>query len=263
MTELFQGMGDYGLLVGAMIWGILHGLTPHGHSWLVLLPFALGGINTRGMTRMATAYCVGMMVAAAATGALLGLLASIIPEGWHQGVEIGIGLLLLTVGVVFIVKPLSVHHAIDHICHEECQSGEERALLRTGTLGAMFMLGVMSMLIPCPTNIPMYAALTAGSRSPLAGATYFTVYALFTSASILFVAIAMVRARSLVVTIEKRGYRKLIWRFSGIIILAVSGWLLWLGTHDHDHGHGHTPQAPGVHQDLHDGAHVHEGEGVE
>lgn len=257
MAEFFQGAGSVGLMIGAIVWGILHGLTPHGHSWLVLLPFALGGMNTRGMLRMALAYCGGMVVTAAATGALLGLIVSSIPERWHHGVELGVGILLLIIGLVFIVRPLSAHHAIDHICHEECQSGEERALLRAGTMGAMFMLGVMSMLIPCPTNLPMYAALTAGSRTPWDGAAFFTVYALFTSASIIFVALAMVRARSLIALIEQRGYRTVIWRISGFIILAAAGWLIWLGTHEHDHGHhGHGHQhAPAIHQEIHDHGH--------
>lgn len=249
MAEFFHGAGSVGLLLGAMVWGVLHGLTPHGHSWLVFLPFALGGMQTRGMLRMALAYCAGMVVTAAATGALLGLLASIIPHAWHQRIELGVGVLLLLIGLVFIMRPLSVHHAIDHICKEDCQSGEERALLRAGTMGAMFMLGVMSMLVPCPTNIPMYAALTAGSRSSLMGASLFTVYALFTSASIIFVAVAMVRARTLVETIERRGYRAIIWRISGIILLGVAGWMIWLGTHAHDHGHTHP--VPGIEQEGH------------
>ena len=51
-----------GLLIGTILWGILHGLTPHGHSWLVLLPFALGGAKEKGMLRVAFFYSLGMVI---------------------------------------------------------------------------------------------------------------------------------------------------------------------------------------------------------
>jgi len=215
-----------GLVFGAIFWGILHGLTPHGHSWLVLLPFALGGIKERGMLRMALVYSAGMVVTAAATGALLGLIFSRIPEAWHHTLQFGIAGVIVIVGLVVMFRPLSIHHAIDHICGESCQSGEEKALLRKGTLGAMFMLGVMSMLIPCPTNIWVYALPTL-TGSPLVGALIFTTYALFTGIAITLVAVAMVRARGFVQALEQRGYRLLILRFSGIVVLGVGLWLFW------------------------------------
>ena len=165
----FNVTSDFGLVIGMMLWGVLHGLTPHGHSWLVLLPFALGGSIARGMLRMSLAYSLGIIITAAATGALLGLLSSYIPAAWHVGIELAIGVLLLVVGLSFLLKPLSIHHAIDHICSEACASGEEKALVRTGTSGAMFMLGVMSMLIPCPTIMPVYSLL-AVTHSALKGA---------------------------------------------------------------------------------------------
>lgn len=210
-----------------------------------MVPLALGGIKTRAMYRLALVYSLGMLVTAAATGALLGLIFTQIPEGWHQGIEIMLGSALLVMGIAFMLRPLSVHHAIDHICSEECQSGEEKALLRSGTSGAMFVLGAMSMLIPCPTNAWFYIAAPTLSRSPLTGALVFSVYALFTGVAVTVVAVAMVRARGLIEALERRGFRMLILRLSGIIVLAMGGWMLWLGTHPHEHGAG---ERPGIHQ---------------
>lgn len=222
----FSASTDMGLLLGAVLWGILHGLTPHGHSWLVLLPFALGGINRRGMLRMALAYSLGMVIAAAGTGALLGLIFSLIPEAWHHLLELAVGVLMVLVGLTFLLKPLSVHHAIDHICSEACHSGEEKALVRTGTTGALFMLGVMSMLIPCPTNVWVYT-LPAVAQSPLKGLVLFTTYAAFSALAITLVAVSMVHARGLVTALDQRGYRLVILRLSGVLVLGVGVWMLW------------------------------------
>jgi len=226
----FAVTSDIGLLIVMMLWGVLHGLTPHGHSWLVLLPFALGGINRRGMLRMSLAYSLGIIVTAAATGALLGWLSSKIPAAWHVEIELAIGILLLIVGISFLLKPLSVHHAIDHICSEECASGKEKALVRSGTAGAMFMLGAMSMLIPCPTIMPVYTLLME-THSAVKGAILFTIYAIFTSLAINMVALSMVHARKLVTALDQSGYRLLILRLSGVLMLGLAVWMLWMSLH--------------------------------
>ncbi|MHB9023241.1 MAG: urease accessory protein UreH domain-containing protein [Armatimonadota bacterium] len=234
-SDLFH---QYGLLFGAVLWGTLHGLTPHAHSWLVLLPFAIGGIKPRGMLRLALAFSAGLILTAAGTGALLGLLTSYIPEEGHRLVEIGLGGVLALAGLAIMFKPLSVHHAVDHICNEECQPGEVKALARTGTFGALFVLGAMSMLVPCPTNIWIYA-LPAVTQNPLVGMLVFTLYAVFTSLAITGVAVMMTRARPLVANLEKRGFRLVALRLGGLIVLGVGLWLLWLGTHEHEHEHEH------------------------
>jgi len=239
----FNPTTDIGLVLGAIIWGVLHGLTPHGHSWLVLLPFALGGITRRGMLRMSLVYSLGMIVAAAGTGALLGLIFSIIPGSWHHVFEVGVGVLLVMMGLIFLLRPLSVHHAIDHICGEECQSGEEKALLRSGTAGAMFMLGVMSMIIPCPTNIWVYM-LPAVTQSPLKGTLIFTIYAIFTALAINLVAVSMVHARGLVAKLDQSGYRLLILRLSGILVLGIGLWWLWQTLGEQRHEQHPVPALP-------------------
>ncbi len=233
----FNTSSNIGMVISMILWGVLHGLTPHGHSWLVLLPFALGGIGKRGMLRMSLAYSFGIILTAAVTGALLGWLSSHIPNAWHANVELGIGLLLLAVGLSFLFKPLSIHHAIDHICSEECASGEEKKLVRTGTTGAMFMLGVMSMLIPCPTILPVYTLLVV-THSAAKGVIMFTIYALATALAINLVAVSMVHARGLVTALDqKSGYRLLVLRLSGILVLAIALWMLWMSLH---------PQMPGM-----------------
>lgn len=235
-----DGTTPAGGMVLAALWGILHGVTPHGHSWLVLLPFMLGGANVRLMVRVAAAYGLGMVFAAAGTGALLGIVSSRIPEGWHNGVETAVGVLLVASGLIFIIKPLSAHHAVDHLCSEHCHSGEEKALLRTGTFGAMFLLGMAGISMPCPTNIPVYA-LPVASGSPLMGALVFITYALTTSLTILGIAVATVRARTVVEALDRRGTRQAIWRISGVIVLAAGLYMLSLGLRPHDHGdHDHA-----------------------
>jgi sulfite exporter TauE/SafE len=242
MHQLFDNVPP---LIGAILMGILHGLTPHGHSWLVLLPFALGGINARGMLRLAIAYGLGMIVVAAATGAVLGALAHAVPEAWHQGVEIGIGVMLTVMGLAFIIRPDSVHHTMDHICSEHCHSTGEQKLLRSGTMTGLFLMGVLSMLIPCPTNYWLYGQSFA-TRSVAEGALIFVTYAVSTSLAVGAVAKLMVTSRAMLAPLERKGNRLLILRLSGLIVLLAGAWMLWLGTHPHDHDahehdHGRRP----------------------
>lgn len=226
-------------LIGAILWGILHGLTPHGHSWLVLLPFALGGVNARGMLRLAAAYGLGMIVVAAATGAALGALAQVVPESWHQGVEIGIGVMLTVMGLAFVIRPDSVHHAMDHICSEHCHSTGEQKLLRSGTMTGLFLMGVLSMLVPCPTNYWLYGQSFV-TRSPLEGALIFVTYAVSTSITVAVVARVMVTSRAMLAPLERKGNRLLILRVSGLIVLLAGAWMLWIGAHPHVHGDAHA-----------------------
>jgi sulfite exporter TauE/SafE len=222
--------------LGAILWGILHGLTPHGHSWLVLLPFALGGINARGMLRLAVAYGLGMVVVAAATGAVLGTLARAVPEAWHQGVEVGVGVMLAVMGIAFIARPDSVHHTMDHICGEHCHSTGEQKLLRSGTMAGLFLMGILSMLIPCPTNYWLYGQSFV-SRSPLDGALLFIAYAISTSVTVGVVAVLMTTSRNRLAPLEQRSNRLLTFRLSGVVVLLAGAWMLWLGFHPHDHQH--------------------------
>ncbi len=224
-----------GLLFLAIFWGLLHGLTPHGHSWLVLLPFAMGGMKTKTMLRVAAFFCLGMILTALAGGLILGWLIEHVPSTLHRYIEAAMGVLLVISGILFLARPLTIHHAIDHLCNEHCHTGEEAKLLHTGTYSAMFLLGVISMAIPCPTNIPMYIAITSGARGPVLGMVLFVTYALSTSIAIMFVAVAMTRARKLVEILEQRGYRLLIWRLSGAIVLAAGLYLVYLGLVDNDH----------------------------
>jgi hypothetical protein len=215
-----------GLLL--MFWGFVHGLTPHGHSWLILLPLAMGGMKARELLRLSLAYCVGLIIAAAAEGALLGALFGLIPEAWHRGLLIAVGATLVTVGLIIVFRPLTVHHAIGHICGEHCETDEERALLRTGTWGAMFTMGVMSMVVPCPNTIfviPLVGAL----RNPMAGALVFMLYALFTSFAVIVVALGMVKAHKLVERLEHSNYRHTILRVSGLIIAGFGIWMAVVG----------------------------------
>ncbi len=238
--------GLLGIILLVIMVGILHGLTPHGHSWLVLLPFALGGVRARVMLRFALAFSLGMLLAAAAAGAFIGFLTSKIPDEWHHGLEFVLGGVLAVVGLLFLVRPLSVHHAIDHLCTEECHPGEERVLLKSGTTRALFLVGVMSVLLPCPTNVWVYT-LPVAAKSISMSMLILTIYAFFSGATITTVAILMVRARKLVESLDQRGHRLLILRFSGIIVLAMGLWLVWHTWQEHRH-ESHTARAAVIRQ---------------
>jgi nickel/cobalt transporter (NicO) family protein len=221
-------MGFWSTTLLLAFWGFVHGLTPHGHSWLILLPLAMGGMKARELLRLAFAYCAGLIVAAAAEGALLGALFGLIPEGWHTGLLIAVGIVLFVVGITIVFRPLTVHHAIGHICGENCETDEERALLRTGTWGAMFTMGVMSMVVPCPSTVFVYPLIGA-LRNPALGALVFVLYACFTSLAVIAVAFGMVKARGLVERLEHSNYRHTVLRVSGLIIAAFGVWMAFKG----------------------------------
>ncbi len=125
---------------------------------------------------------------------------------------------------------------MDHICGEHCHTSGEQKLLRSGTIAGLFVVGIFSMLIPCPTNYWLYGQSFV-SRSPVDGAILFVAYALSTSVTICVVAMLMASSRALLAPLERKGNRLLILRLSGLIVLLAGAWMLWLGFHPHDHQH--------------------------
>jgi nickel/cobalt transporter (NicO) family protein len=230
--------------IAAVSAGLLHGLTPHGHSWLVLLPIALGpGVTRQRMARFAVAYSLGMLATAVVIGAALGAVSQFIPESWHEWMVFGVAGLLIILGLTALIRPLNVHHAIDHLCYEHCDADHTPPKLRSGSLWVVFSLGVMSMLVPCPSVAGIYAAF-ALTQTWYWGATVFGVYALCTGLTITIVAITIVSAKTVLQSLAKKNNRLLIWRLNGIIFVLVGAYMVVTAFQEHANEASHSSAVP-------------------
>ncbi|MBW1823152.1 MAG: sulfite exporter TauE/SafE family protein, partial [Deltaproteobacteria bacterium] len=153
-------------LQASIMLGLLHGISPCGHSWPILAPFC---ITAKGMKKCINVwffFCLGTTIACAFLGVIFGALGSIIPHTWDIYFGMGTAGILVILGIVVIFKPHWLHFEDEE--EEEVLKGAlnstEQALKFTtskkrfkhGIYWGMFTLGFINMIIPCPTAAVMY-----------------------------------------------------------------------------------------------------------
>ena len=81
------------LLVAAIqssfLLGLIHGVNPCGHSWLVLAPFVVGEKRGRTIALLTSAFLAGTALACLVLGVSLGSISSLIPPAATTWVEVG------------------------------------------------------------------------------------------------------------------------------------------------------------------------------
>ncbi|HKL48220.1 MAG TPA: sulfite exporter TauE/SafE family protein [Desulfuromonadales bacterium] len=227
----------------SIILGLVHGVNPCGHSWLVLAPFVVGEKRGRKVAFLTFAFLAGTTLACLVLGVTLGAVSAVIPEAMEHWVEVGTSVLLIILGAVLIIKPDLIHHHHDeehghdhshdieqiheHEAHQEhahsplplhAQTpGKKRKL--TGL--ALFGIGFVNMIIPCPTVAIMYGyALDSGSA--LKATFVFGVYAVATSIAVGGVIYAIFHVARLLERLSQDWVENALMRGAGVVTIIFA-----------------------------------------
>ncbi|MBM9603636.1 urease accessory protein UreH domain-containing protein [Desulfopila inferna] len=236
--------------------GLLHGVNPCGHSWLVLAPFITGEKNGGRVALLTCAFLGGTALACLALGASLGAISQIVPVHMSAWVEGGTSFILILLGMMLIYNPEILHnhtHGHDHghdehdgSCHStghehshrQCEvqhdhdTSDSLNLFKKLSAStkwlpfALFGIGFVNMIVPCPTAAVMYGyALNAGST--LTATLVFGTYAVSTAIAVGGVIFLIYKATSMASSLQKKWIEPLIMRLSGGVIVVFSAYSLY------------------------------------
>ncbi len=229
--------------------GLLHGVNPCGHSWLVLAPFVSGEKRGSRVTLLTVMFLAGTAAACLVLGASLGAVSQIIPASMGTWVEVVMSIILIMIGLLLLYDPRILHnhdhdhkhdryleHEYSHSCscnhrhHDHSHNtdisviGRIKGLTKNEKLLplALFVIGFVNMIVPCPTAAVMYTyALNAGS---VWNATVvFGTYAVSTAIAVGAVIYLIFRATRMAYSLQKEWVEPFIMRFAGIILIVFSG----------------------------------------
>lgn len=225
--------------------GLLHGINPCGHSWLVLAPFIAGEKNGGRVAVLTCAFLSGTALACLALGASIGTISQFVPLYMGTWVGIGTSIILVILGLLLIYNPHLLHnhehdehhdHGDEHD-HHECKKhshghenhGNRGFLSKLHRLTqdphllpfALFGIGFVNMIVPCPTAAIMYGyALNAGSA--FTATLVFGTYAISTAIAVGGVIYLIFKATSMANSLQKEWVEPLIMRLSGAVIVLFS-----------------------------------------
>lgn len=229
--------------------GLLHGINPCGHSWLVLAPFVTGEKNGNRVALLTCAFLSGTALACLALGASIGAISKFVPLYMGTWVEIGTSVVLIILGLLLIFNPHLLHSHDHEEHHDHCHGhGDEhdhhgckthshthdsqsnswlRYTLHKLTKNnrllpfALFGIGFVNMIVPCPTAAIMYGyALNAGSA--LTATLVFGTYAISTAIAVGGVIYLIFKATSMANSLQKEWVEPLVMRLSGAVIVLFS-----------------------------------------
>ncbi|MBI9111831.1 sulfite exporter TauE/SafE family protein [Maridesulfovibrio ferrireducens] len=229
-------------LQSSLFLGLIHGINPCGHSWLILAPFIYGEKKGGRVFSLTSAFIMGTTLACLVIGFTLGSISLTIPASLTYVVDVITVCVLVALGAVLIIKPELLHghdhdpdqghdhehshnHDPDHHHgHEhDCQCGnhhsESKSAIRSVTFWGLFSVGFFNMVVPCPTVAIMYSyALDSGSV--LKGTAVFASYALGTAIALSVVIYAIYKAAGFVRTLEQGWVEPLVMRTAGVMTIA-------------------------------------------
>lgn len=242
------------LLVAAIqssfLLGLLHGINPCGHSWLVLAPFVSGEKRGARVALLTAMFVGGTAVACLVLGASLGAVSQIMPQSMGVWVEVITSVILIIIGLLLLYDPHILHsHDHDHDHHNHSHScncshnhqhhthnDDHGILARIKSLTknkkllppALFAIGFVNMIVPCPTAAVMYTyALNAGS---VWNATVvFGTYAISTAIAVGAVIYLIFKATTMAHSLQKDWVEPFIMRFAGVVIIIFSGYGMYQG----------------------------------
>ncbi len=234
----------FAALQSSFLLGLIHGVNPCGHSWLVLAPFVTGEKQGQRVAKLTSAFLIGTALACLALGATLGAVSMLLPPRASYWVEISTSTLLMLVGLVLLYDPHILHrhsHHDDHHHHDPTHDHDHHhghcSCSRTGaTTGggntrkwlalSLFAIGFVNMIIPCPTAAVMYGyALNSGST--LTATLVFGSYAISTALAVGLVIYLIFRVTTLAGKMQQEWVEPLIMRSAGLIIIIFSGYGLY------------------------------------
>ncbi len=105
-------------LQSSFLLGLIHGINPCGHSWLVLAPFVAGEKRGQRVAFLTLSFVGGTTAACLVLGATLGSVSAILSPGAGWWVDLLTSLVLLMLGAALLYKP-ELLHSHDHDHHHE------------------------------------------------------------------------------------------------------------------------------------------------
>ncbi|WP_040372841.1 sulfite exporter TauE/SafE family protein [Desulfovibrio oxyclinae] len=236
-------------LQSSLVLGLIHGVNPCGHSWLVLAPFVTGDANGWRVTKLTTAFIMGTTAGCLAIGIALGWLSTGLPESTRHIADLITASVLVVLGGILIWKPHLLHshdhdhehghghhhhehshddhheHAHhdhnDHHAHEHhhgCSCNKPLSA-RKSTVYGLAVLGFVNMIVPCPTVAIMYS-YAIDSGSVLKSTAVFGSYAIGTGIALAGVIYAIFKVTELIRTLQKPWIETMIMRTAGVMTVA-------------------------------------------
>lgn len=219
-------------LQSSFLLGLIHGVNPCGHSWLVLAPFVTGEKRGRRVAVLTVAFVGGTAAACLVLGATLGTVSSFLPPTASWWVDIATSLLLLILGAALLYKPALLHNHghhdtdHDHDHHDHPKTSGKIDHRQKWLAPSLFGIGFMNMIIPCPTAAIMYGyAIKSGSA--VDATLVFGSYAIATAMTVGAVIFVIFKVTTMAGKLQKNWVEPLIMRVAGGIIIIFSGYGLY------------------------------------
>jgi len=220
----------------SLILGLVHGVNPCGHSWLVLAPFVVGEKNGTRVAWLTISFLAGTAVACLVLGMSLGVVSVLIPDAFQFWADVGTASILIALGFVLLVKPGLIHHhhddehGHDHAhdlefvhTHAEKSDAEEKKKTLTGM--ALFGIGFVNMIIPCPTVAIMYK-YALDSASALKATVIFGIYAAATAIAVGGVIYLIFRVTKILEKLSQDWVEAALMRSAGVVTIIFAGYSL-------------------------------------
>lgn len=247
--------------------GLIHGVNPCGHSWLVLAPFVYGEKNGKKVAGLTAAFILGTTLACLGIGLTLGSISLAIPPSFTMYVDIITFIILLVLGIILIVKPELLHshdhdhdhdhghghhhshadhhhdhagHHHDHEGHEHCHHdhshdshnhdeccGHDKKLSKT----KITLWGLFSIgfvnMIVPCPTVAIMYTYALDSGSVLKGTLVFASYALGTAIALAAVIYAIFKATSFVRTLGQHWIEPAVMRVAGLMTIGFAAYSLY------------------------------------
>ena len=224
-------------LQASIMLGLLHGISPCGHSWPILAPFCITAKGMRKCINVWFFFCLGTTLACLLLGVVFGALGSFIPPSWDIYFGMGTAAILVILGIVVIFKPHWLHfedeeeeealkEVLDSDSTEKAmQFTTNKRKFKHGIYWGMFSIGFVNMIIPCPTAGVMYTYALVSKSIPV-GTVIFLAYALATSLVLLIITYSLGKATLFFKKLGQEKYEVLITRISGALIAAFGIYMI-------------------------------------
>ena len=233
----------------SLILGLIHGINPCGHSWLIIAPFVTGIKDGKKAFMLTFSFLAGTTVACLFIGLTLGSVSAMIPEAFSKWIDYFTAGLIIALGLILIVKPNllhshdhddSHHHHHDHENHHSTRNGHcdhthethqyehglkglINSLKKNISVPAMFVIGFVNMVIPCPTVAVMYKyAMDSGSY--IKATSIFGIYAVTTAIAVGGVIFAIYKTTNALYMLQKEWIESAVMRTAGFITLFFGVW---------------------------------------
>lgn len=219
----------------SMILGLVHGVNPCGHSWLVLAPFVVGQKKGGKVAWLTISFLAGTAVACLILGMSLGAVSAFLPEALQFWVDVGTAVILILLGLVLTLKPGLIHHHhdeehghdhsqnLEHIHHHDDVHAHPKDKNRKLTGMALFGIGFLNMIIPCPTVAIMFK-YALDSASAWKATVIFGVYAIGTAIAVGGVIYAIFRVTKILEKLSQSWVESTLMRSAGVITIIFASY---------------------------------------